>query len=156
MERLTGNQKTLPLPARTGTSSIECEKKRALLAKAAVLFSKELTEELVLLWDSILASCSVEECEYAMDQWMRNGKFFPKPANVLELVETYRDGNRYRNPPRYENQGKGYGEADVLILAKLHGKRRAHLQGPLSDKDLADLVDELDVVTGRVWDNFPG
>jgi len=91
-----------------------------------------------------------------MEQWMRNGKFFPRPANILELVEVYRDGNRYRPVPRYPNQGKGYGEADVLILSKLHQKRREHLQGPLSDSDLAALVDELDVVTGRVWDNFPG
>ncbi len=156
MERLMGNQKTLPLPARTETSLIECEKKRALLGKAALLFSKELTEELILLWDSILANCLAEECEYAMEQWMRNGKFFPRPANILELVEVYRDGNRYRPVPRYPNQGKGYGEADVLILSKLHQKRREHLQGPLSDSDLAALVDELDVVTGRIWDNFPG
>ncbi len=44
----------------------------------------------------------------------------------------------------------------MLILSKLHQKRRDHLQGPLSEKDLTELVDELDVVTGRIWDNFPG
>jgi hypothetical protein len=142
-------QKTLPLPERTGNCSNACEQKRQLFAKMALLWSKELTEDLLLLWDEILKGYSVDEVDYAVEHWMRNGHFWPKPADILQLVSVYREDKRYLKIPRYENHGQGYGEKDIKILWHLMAKRRAYLQGPLGEEDTAILLDELDEMTGR-------
>jgi hypothetical protein len=143
------NQRTLPLPEKTASFSVGLSKKRELFAKMALFWSKELTEELMQAWEEILKNCSVAECEYACEHWLRNGHYWPKPADLLELVSVYRDGNRYLRGERYEHHGTGYGETEVQLLWKLFSRRRERLQGPLGNEDTKILLDELDQMTGR-------
>src|SRR2546430_5429570 len=143
-----GIKKTRPWPATTGKSSIESEKKSELLARTAMLFSKEMSEELVELWAGLLAAYSVTECEYAFDNWNRNGHFFPKPAQIIEQIAAYREQNRYQ-VKRDPQAGKGYGEKDVLILWKLVRERMAENPYPLTEREQAMLLDKLDEITGR-------
>ena len=113
-----------------------------------MLFSKEMSEELVELWAGLLAAYSVTECEYAFDNWNRNGHFFPKPAQIIEQIAAYREQNRYQ-VKRDPQAGKGYGEKDVLILWKLVRERMAENPYPLTEREQAILLDRLDEITGR-------
>jgi hypothetical protein len=49
-----------------------------------------------------------------------------------------------------------YSANDVKVLWKLFNDKRAKLGRPLTEDERDDLLVELDVKTGRVWDNFPG
>ena len=139
------NQKKLPLPAKTAQSSTDLMAKRELLMKAALLYSRELSEEVVGLWDGLLDGYSVDECSYAFDYHMRNGKFFPKPADILETIRNYRETNALlRKPPRYANQGQGYGENEVRALWQIFNERYPELKRRLSDEEVDGLLDELD------------
>jgi len=57
---------------------------------------------------------------------------------------------------RDEHEGKGYWENDILLLAKLHRNKRKTVGRELTQAELDELLDDLDVKTGRIWDNFPG
>ena len=107
-----------------------------------------MSEELVELWAGLLAPYSVTECEYAFDNWNRNGHFFPKPAQIIEQIAAYREQNRYQ-VKRDPQAGKGYGEKDVLILWKLVRERMAENPYPLTEREQAMLLDRLDEITGR-------
>lgn len=50
------------------------------------LFNRELSQRDYELWDKILAPCSEEAIHYAFQRWMKEGKTFPKPSNIMELV----------------------------------------------------------------------
>ena len=143
------NQKLLPLPAITEKSLHESRQKRELLAKVALLLTKELSEEFLEMWDQILLPYSVDEVDYAVEYWLRNGQFFPKPAQLLQVIRTYRDGNRYLKSQRYPGHGQGYGETDVDVLWNLFKARREKLKRPMGEEDTAILLDELDKLTGQ-------
>lgn len=139
------NQKKLPLPERTAKSLIDLTAKHELLIKTALLYSKELSEELIELWDGLLDGYSVDECSYAFEHHMRNGKFFPKPADILETIRNYRETNAlFRKPPRYEKHGEGYGENEIRALWQIFNQRYPGLQRRLSDEEVDELIDELD------------
>lgn len=53
------------------------------------IFHRELTGADFELWDRILSPYSVQAIEYAFDAWGRNGKRFPLPADILELIESF-------------------------------------------------------------------
>ena len=50
------------------------------------MFNRELTEQDYELWQQLLQPYPLKAIEYAFESWGRNGKQFPKPANILELV----------------------------------------------------------------------
>ena len=143
-------QKILPSPEKMQPSLNDLVKKRELLSKAAQLYSKELTEEVVELWDGLLLDYSVDDCAYAFDYHFRNGRYFPKPADILEAIKNYRDTNALLQAPhRYPNHGQGYGLADVQILWKLHAEKRAEVNRPLTDAEKEACLDELDRLKQR-------
>lgn len=63
--------------------------KQALLKTCQAMFSKDLTEEETAFWANLLQSIEVEALRFAFDNWNRSGRFFPKPAEILELVEAF-------------------------------------------------------------------
>lgn len=50
------------------------------------MFNRELTEEDYEMWKKFLEPYPLPSIEYAFDNWVRNGKLWPKPANILELI----------------------------------------------------------------------
>lgn len=104
------------------------------------------------LWTEILACYSVTECEYAFENWNRNGHFFPKPADIIGLINAYKDANRGRGYEKDPHTGQGYSTADVQILWKLHAAMREQVGGrKLTKAECNALLDELDQVTGRAF-----
>jgi len=85
----------------------------------------------------------------------------PKPAHWLETssapyVRCTHEGGKspvVEIPQPGEHQ---YSGNDVKILWKMHDKKRKYLGRTLTQEELDDLVTDLDVKTGRVWENFPG
>lgn len=69
------------------------------LQATASLFNKELEAGDLRLWDRMLYSFSDQAIVWAFEQWQRNGKFFPKPAEILELVRAY--GSSAENQVQY-------------------------------------------------------
>jgi len=85
----------------------------------------------------------------------------PKPAHWLETSSppyqrcTHEGGKSpvVEIPQPGEHQ---YSGNDVKILWKMHEKKRKYLGRTLTQEELDELLIDLDVKTGRVWENFPG
>jgi hypothetical protein len=114
-----------------------------MLQRAANLFGKDMTESETEVWADILNGVSQDACEYAFENWFRNGKFFPRPANILELVQTYAS-----NQPREvcddackRRHGRGYDTNDLLWLWK---KRQASGATKWTKADYEAAMQELD------------
>jgi len=58
------------------------------------VFNRELTEADYELWGRILAPYPVKAIDFAFDNWGRNGKVWPKPANILELIAAWNLSNK--------------------------------------------------------------
>lgn len=58
------------------------------------MFNRELTEQDYELWQKLLCSYPQKAIEYAFENWGRNGKQFPKPANILELIGAWSISNK--------------------------------------------------------------
>lgn len=119
------------------------------LRKAAILFSKDLSPELLEVWTAFLSKFSNLEIEFAFDKWMVNGHYFPKPVNIQQLVDAYRESQRH-GIPKYANHGEGYGENDAKVLWNIVAAKR-HSAKALTKADFDDMLDELDQVTGRAF-----
>jgi hypothetical protein len=59
------------------------------LTTTAKVFSKDFTAKEYKLWTGILSDYSDTAVEWAFENWQRSGKFFPKPAELLELLHTF-------------------------------------------------------------------
>jgi hypothetical protein len=59
------------------------------LGETATIFSKTLTDIDYKIWGVVLRGCSDKAIAFAFEKWNENGKFFPKPAEVLELIAAY-------------------------------------------------------------------
>ena len=55
----------------------------------AKLFGRDVTASEYKLWTGILRDYQDNCIEWAFDTWNRNGKFFPKPAEILELIHSF-------------------------------------------------------------------
>jgi hypothetical protein len=69
------------------------QKIKALKTCQAV-FGKELTEDEVRQWREFLDSVPSWLVTKAFLEWAKKGKFFPKPAEILELIEASKGQNR--------------------------------------------------------------
>lgn len=79
------------------------------LEETAKIFSKTLDEDLVNVWSELLNYCSTEEAVSALKQWQFQGGYFPKPAEILQLVANGRDAERMKGQaPGCSNCHDGY------------------------------------------------
>lgn len=53
------------------------------------LFGKELSPTDLRIWSGIFQQYSDVAIDWACANWMRNGKFFPKPSEILELIHAF-------------------------------------------------------------------
>jgi hypothetical protein len=61
-----------------------------LLKTSQALYSKDLSDEETKFWIGFLEPMTVQSLRYAFDNWNRNGRWFPKPKDIADLVETYK------------------------------------------------------------------
>ena len=113
------------------------------LEGASQIFGKELGAEETKTWTVVLRACSDSSIVWAFESWSRNGKFFPKPSEILELVQAFNVSQLQPNkcaPECQRRHGKGYHTNDVNWLFKAY-----LVQLKTNPKvKVADLMDELD------------
>lgn len=78
------------------------------------MFNRELTEQDYELWQKLLKPYPLKAIEYAFENWGRNGKQFPRPANILELIGVWALANK----PKF----KPCGNCDNGWIRVFHGR----------------------------------
>lgn len=59
------------------------------LEATAEIFSKEISPVEIKTWTVILAPHADGAISWSFETWNRNGRFFPKPSEILELLHAY-------------------------------------------------------------------
>ena len=59
------------------------------LKLAAEIFHEDWTPDKLAFWLDTLSAYSEKGIEWAFDTWCRGAKFFPKPFEIVELLETW-------------------------------------------------------------------
>lgn len=67
------------------------------LKATANLFNVLLNDDVLRIWKDLLNYCSESEAVQALKKWQYEGAYFPKPAEILQLVANERDAQRYKN-----------------------------------------------------------
>lgn len=67
-----------------------CLQKMALTS----VFNKELTELDYEAWEKLLTPYPLKGIDYAFENWQRNGKIWPKPVNIIELIAAWSLSNK--------------------------------------------------------------
>ena len=67
------------------------------LNKTCLLFSRTLDPAEIEVWRKFLEPIPPGPIVYAFENWQRNGRFFPKPKDILELVEVFKENSGERN-----------------------------------------------------------
>lgn len=115
------NQRSLP-----ETTAVQMFSPTSLVEKYLTvqtrIHGKDMTVEEAEVWKKKLSHYSDSAIEYAFEAWERNGKFFPKPAEIIELIDAHNQSH-LAPLPRYENHGGGLNEKDVLAMYKLFLER---------------------------------
>lgn len=60
-----------------------------VIEETAKLFQVTLAETDWKIWNKAIGRYKDEAIEWAFESWQRNGRFFPKPAEILSLLATY-------------------------------------------------------------------
>ena len=113
---------------------------------------KELTSEEIERWERDLSNYPIEAIEYAFDNHRRLAMFFPVPAQILELCQSYLPNLRDPNACDADCQsrhGRGYGELDIQKLFKLFVAKRQQIGRQLNATEFELLLQDLDRVRGR-------
>jgi len=140
---MSKEQNRMTLQGETQTRSLQSLEN--CLTRTGLLFSRSLTVEEAQVWKDFLSSYPSSAIEYAFENWQRNGHYFPKPAQILELIRAYHVEHRSDYVERYEHHGEGYNEADVIALMKLYREKYpVKLTRYLTYEQRQDLIDELD------------
>jgi hypothetical protein len=142
-------QQTSYEPNASKPASKERSAKLTILKTCQLLFSKDLSEPEMDYWISLMDGISVSVWRQAFDNWQRNGRFFPKPKDILELCEIYGDKAK---PTRivFPHHGEGYGSADIDWLWKAYANKRSCVNHrALNDEEVNALLDELDKKRGH-------
>lgn len=85
-------QSTMPLQGETQTPS-ESSLANCLM-RTSLLFSRVLTAEEGAAWKTFLSPYSSKGIEWAFGEWQKTGKFFPKPKEILDLLEEFKVAKR--------------------------------------------------------------
>ncbi len=112
---------------------------------------KDLTPEEVERWDRDLNNYPMEAIEHAFDTHRRLAMFFPVPAQILELCQSF-EPTKYERHCSSECQsrhGRGYGELDMQKLWHLFTDKRKKSDRPLSEGEFDILLNDLDKLRGN-------
>lgn len=136
--------------------SHESDKILQMIQESSQQFGKELEDADFQRWLRDLARYPLTAIEFAFEKWHLGGRFFPQPADILELCTAWEP-----NIPKYVEgcdalckgrHGNGYSETDMkylceLVSAKITSEHRS-LDQSLTDADIDALLDDLDKKRG--------
>jgi len=115
---------------------------------------KELTADEIERWGMDLANYPMGAIEYAFDTHRRLAMFFPVPAQIIELCDSYlpesETTTRSCEPECQERHGRGYGWNDIMKLWKLYNAKFAELKRKLTKAEWEELYVEVDKARGQV------
>lgn len=114
------------------------------LNKTCLLFARTLDSKEVEVWAHILGELPSNAMRYAFENWQRNGRFFPKPKDILDLVDAYKLARTPAGPAHYEHHGQGYGEGDLKALWKMVSAKGIDDKRKLTEADIWGLLGEID------------
>jgi hypothetical protein len=79
----------------------ESSERLQMLYTTAEMFGKDLDPAQVTQWKKFLDPCPLRALEYAFSTWQKSGRFFCKPAEILQLVDDWKNqpGNRVEFVP---------------------------------------------------------
>jgi hypothetical protein len=130
------------------------ERVNELLKEHLAIFPSktELTEAEIEHWHRDLESYPLAAIEWAFDNWRRNGRFFPVFADIIDLCSAWAPHQQMRekgcSQECQSRHGKGYGDVDMLVFAKLFLAKRGELNRPLTNAELDGVLDEVDKKRG--------
>lgn len=115
------------------------------LKATANLFNALLNDDVVRIWKDLLNYCSEAEAVRALKKWQYESAYFPKPADILQLVANERDAKQIEeigcSKECQKRHWTGYNENDIRWMFK----KRFQEQGKRWNQDQwAALLDELD------------
>ena len=58
------------------------------MSKLGVIFDRVITKELIAAYEDILKDLTEQQMIDASYKWQTQGKFFPKPSELLDMIET--------------------------------------------------------------------
>jgi hypothetical protein len=116
------------------------------------MMAKELAPGEVEFWKQELRVYSEKEIDSAFRQHLRQGKYFPKVAEIIDLIRVSRSQTyAYTGPIETEKDRRrkaagwrSYGQPDIRCLVKILADKRAKLNRPLTENDENELINELD------------
>ena len=124
-----------------------------VLDLAAQITGKEPTLGEAEFWKQELSGYSENEIDSAFKDHLRRSKYFPKLAEILDLIRESRKSEPYPYTGPWESDEdrrrkaagwRQYGVPDVKCLTKIHADTRAKLNRPLTEKDENEMLNELD------------
>lgn len=114
------------------------------LNRTCLLFGRVLDPSEIEIWRKFLQAIPKNAVLYAFENWQRNGRFFPKPKDILDLVDTYTAGKAPAMFTRYEHHGQGYGGGDMLALWKIVSAKGLAMGRKLSQQEIWDCLSQVD------------
>jgi hypothetical protein len=72
------------------------------IQQTQMFYGKELDELQIKLWLRALGHCTLEEVKRACSDYTAEGRYAPKPVDIIERVKRHRDNRRGALPPPAE------------------------------------------------------
>jgi hypothetical protein len=124
-----------------------------LLRIQASQFHHELEEDELKRWLRDLSKFQLKAIDFAFEQWRMNGRFFPMPADIMQLCSAWApEEKKYIEGCNAEcraRHGKGYGTADVQWLLRRYYAMKDQLPNRrMTAGEINNLLDELDKKRG--------
>lgn len=114
------------------------------LKKTAQLYARVISPEEFEIWGKLLSPIQRRALVYAFENWQRNGRYFCKPIDIIDLIEIYKRTSRNDGPTIYEHHGQGYGQGDMLGLWKLVSQKSIQVARKLTEAEIWQLLDVVD------------
>lgn len=68
------------------------EQLESSMTEASILFDKKLSAELVGVYYDAMKDFPDEKIKMAFKKYFKTGKFFPRPADIIEIINAPRPG----------------------------------------------------------------
>jgi hypothetical protein len=123
--------------------TVHTERWKEELKKLSLLFSRPIEPEEWDIWRRCVGKIPDNTITYASENWQRNGKWFPKPKEILDICEAYRAAKILPSQVRYAHHGEGYNEGDMMALWKIVSAR-AGAGRKMTQAEIWQVLDEID------------
>ena len=147
MKQINDTQLQLSATIGTQNSSPHLTDKEKLLFSAAQTLRYEFggVEE-IKNWKRTLERFHLDELQQAFNRWIDNETWFPKPAEIVEVIETKHRLDSEQIYRRGTYGGGNYGGQPQIIMLwnMFHQKYPKPIGRPLTAEERSELLDEFD------------